>query len=88
MMAINTLFQLSAILRPGLYGVPKQMYGNIVGEREDMHHADCIRTAALLESFKRLDIVWDVTFKGRRSKENDNEIYYKLTIWEPIREFN
>lgn len=84
-MAINNLMQLSVLLRPGYYGpLPGMNYGLTVGEKEDMGFADCMRSVNLLETLKRLNIIWDVTYKGKRTKENDNELYYKITIWEKL----
>lgn len=84
-MAITNLMELSLFLRPS--SAHKTMYALPVVEKEDMSYADCIRSVNLLETLKRLDLLWDVTYKGKRTRENDNELYYKITIWEPIREF-
>ncbi len=84
-MAIDNLLKLSGLIRPGYYGFPPGMaYGLPVSEKQDMHYADAMRTNAFLETLKRLDIIWNVSYKGRRTKDNDNELYYEIIIWEKL----
>jgi hypothetical protein len=81
-MAINTLMQLSNVLRPGYYGGPKVAYGIPIASREDMSYADAKRTFALLEVFERLKLFRNVTMDQGLRKPGDNELYYRITIWE------
>jgi hypothetical protein len=85
-MAINSLMQLSGLLRPGFYGNPNRkstMYGIPVGVKESMSYADAKRTYDLLLTFERFKLFRNATIDpGRRTLENDNELYYRVTIWE------
>jgi hypothetical protein len=85
-MAINVSFSGSSLMIPGFYGDPYQkirMYGIVVGVRDNMSYADAQRTFRLLCTLQRFELFRNATIdSGHRSIENDNELYYRVTIWE------
>lgn len=82
---INKFF--STIFKPGCYGDPNQgnrMFGIPVAEKDSLSYADAFRLDRFLMVLRNLDLVWAVTKGVDVRKNNDNELYYKITIWEDL----